>query len=142
MPSDELTLPNKALAACIRFSLEIAEDAPITTAAAASLSSLDIEGYQVENLTGLENCVSLRELNLIDGQITVLAPIQHLTKLETLWLNGNTITDLTPLQHLTSIQHLGLDACANSRKPQDPNQTGPPCGFPESRLSSLSAWEQ
>ena len=72
------------------------------------LAFLSAGGRNISDVTGLEYCVSLTELNLQDNQISDLSPLDGLTSLIWLSLASNQISDLSPLDGLTSLIWLSL----------------------------------
>ncbi|MEZ5009566.1 MAG: leucine-rich repeat domain-containing protein [Chitinophagales bacterium] len=56
----------------------------------------------------LDDVKDIEELNLVGFNITTLSGIEHFTSLSILDLEGNTISDLTPLANLTSLTFLNL----------------------------------
>ena len=63
----------------------------------------------INNLTGIEFAVNLKELHLGRNFITDISPLKNLTKLEYLDLGLNrTISDISPLRDLISLTHLSL----------------------------------
>ncbi|HPO13160.1 MAG TPA: PASTA domain-containing protein [Candidatus Hydrogenedentes bacterium] len=92
----------------------------------ASFTMLDAHGLAIADLTGLEACISLTDLNLGMNQISDLTPISGLTSL--VWLDlgfgqdiftkgggidpfqtgTNLIADITPLAGLVNLQYLSL----------------------------------
>ncbi|MCX8066157.1 MAG: hypothetical protein N3G21_13480, partial [Candidatus Hydrogenedentes bacterium] len=63
---------------------------------------LDASNLGISDLTGLEACISLQNLNLIENQIVDVSPIGGLTNLVSLKLGKNQITDISPLSGLSS----------------------------------------
>ena len=65
--------------------------------------------YQgLEDLTGLEFALNLRELKTYTTQIVDLSPLKNLTNLTSLELSDNQIADLSPLKNLTELTYLEL----------------------------------
>jgi len=103
-PPQEVNIPDVNLESALRAAL----NKPIgvlTDVDLASLTSLNANGRNISNLTGLEYCTNLTMLVLYDNQITDISPLQHLTSLRTLDLDNNQISYLRPLE-----QNSGLDA--------------------------------
>ena len=82
------------------------------------LTSLDLEGNQITDLTPLKDLTQLTDLNLLNNQITDLTPPKDLTQLTMLNLMGNQITDLTPLKDLTQLTRLWLSGNPDLTKAQ------------------------
>ena len=78
----------------------------------AQLTILDASGRQIKNLSGIESCINLTELNLSDNQLTDLTSFNgaNLPHLKTLQLNKNQLTDLSDLAgaNLPRLAVLGL----------------------------------
>ena len=72
----------------------------LTTEDLASLTRLDVERQDVQNiesLAGLEHCTALDTLNLFGSEIADLSPLSGLTTLTYLNLGHNQVADLSPL---------------------------------------------
>lgn len=69
---------------------------------------LHAKGKQIKNLSGLEKCTSLLEINFAKNEVSDLAPLKSLTNLQSLDLSNNAISDITPLEGLTGLQFLEL----------------------------------
>lgn len=75
------------------------------------LTKLETCCEPIRNLTGLQYCTSLTELNLgVRVFISDLTPISNLTGLTRLGLSYNSIRDVTPLSHLTNLTDLQLSS--------------------------------
>ena len=72
------------------------------------LTTLEADDRAIDDLTGLEHAIQLKELNLFDNDLSDLTPLAQLTKLTTLNLESNNISDLTPLAQLTKLTTLNL----------------------------------
>ena len=81
----------------------------ISKADAKKITSLNLCGYHIESLTGLDNLTNLWSLDLSNNQISDLTPLKGLNKLQNLNLSNNQISDLTPLKGLNDIHTLYLD---------------------------------
>jgi len=97
-----------------------------TELANATFTVLDAKGQEITDLTGLQACTSLTNLNLGLNQITSLAPLSGLTSLVSLdlglgediretdadidpYMTGtNLITDLSPIAGLVNLEYLNL----------------------------------
>ena len=82
---------------------------PIYPSDLERLSSLSASEKNIVDLTGLDHCTSLSELQLWDNQISDISPLANLTSLTVLDLSRNQISDISPLASLTSLTHLYLD---------------------------------
>src|SRR5947209_4712140 len=74
----------------------------------AKLSILNVAGKGITDLTGLEKCKGLADLNLHKNEVSKLDPIKDLPILQTLDLSANKISDITPLAGLVKLQRLEL----------------------------------
>ena len=74
----------------------------------AGLRVLDAADRNIIDLTGLECCFNLTELELDDNEIGDITPLSYLTNLELLNLNGNQVDDISALSNLTNLSYLYL----------------------------------
>ncbi|MFC2062339.1 leucine-rich repeat domain-containing protein [Chloroflexota bacterium] len=101
-----VTFPDANLEAAIREAIDKPEGL-IFTSDLDGLTSLKTKG--ITDLTGLEYCTNLTELDLVWNQITDISPLASLTKLTALDLRQNQISDISPLASLTNLTDLSLD---------------------------------
>lgn len=80
----------------------------ITTADMEGLTSLNAADMEIENLSGLEYALNLKELNLERNLISDLSPIQTLSSIEELGVGYNLIKDLSPLSNLKKLKLLDI----------------------------------
>jgi internalin A len=73
-----------------------------------SLDSLVADNLGITDLTGLENCVNLRRLNLGDNNISQIGQLSELFGMYDLNLQGNNIADISPLASLNNLGSLLL----------------------------------
>ncbi|MBE0431753.1 MAG: leucine-rich repeat domain-containing protein [Dehalococcoidia bacterium] len=106
-PEDGVNFPDANLEATIRTAIG-KPTGPIFPSDLEALIGLDARGKNIENLTGLEYCINLEVLFLVDNQISNLSPLAGLSKLERLFLGSNQISDISPLAGLTNLTELGL----------------------------------
>lgn len=76
------------------------------------------EGVKIVDLTGIEACVNLEDLSLVNQRITSLEPLKNLTKLKRLELRNSSnkgeggkvlyISDVSPLKNLINLEILNL----------------------------------
>ncbi len=71
-------------------------------------------GVKITDLSGLEHCINLSRLSLVNQNVTNLEPLRNLTQLEYIDLrnNGNgenVIKDISPLENLVNLRHLNLN---------------------------------
>jgi len=63
---------------------------------------------KIQEIKGLDNLESLRELRLNDNQITELKGLRSLEKLESLWLANNQINEIKNLESLSALNQIDL----------------------------------
>ncbi len=73
-----------------------------------SLIDLLADDRSIIDLTGLEQAVNLRAVNIVNNSVTDLTPLAGLDKLEQLQAGQNMITDLSALAGLSNLSSLGL----------------------------------
>jgi len=109
-----VTFPDRNLEEGIRWALDwenIKEegDEVIYAEELAKLERLWVTNNEgITDLTGLEYCTSLIELELNGNEITNISPLTALTRLTELSIYGNYITDLSPLSSLSRLTDLSL----------------------------------
>ena len=75
----------------------------------ASLTSLELWGWDIQSLAGLEHAVRVTSLGIPSyHQIVDLSPLASLTNLRELKVPGNEIVDVSPLASLTRLERLNL----------------------------------
>jgi len=112
-----LAFPDPNLEAVIRENLNKPES-PIYMADMETIIILEAQDRDISDLTGLEFCTNLQELQLSQNNISDLSPVASLTKLvvldlgsyqyESSMLLGNNISDISPLAGLTNLEELWL----------------------------------
>jgi internalin A len=65
-------------------------------------------GKGIKDLTGLEKCVNLLELNLSKNEISDVTPLKEIKNLQSLDLSHNKIVDVGPLANVGALQFLEL----------------------------------
>ena len=105
---EQAVIPDAKLRAAIAAALGKASGTTITKSEMSTLTTLDAQDADINDLTGLEFATNLTILLLDKNRITDLAPLSGLTKLNILGLVGNRITDLAPLSGLTKLKRLYL----------------------------------
>jgi hypothetical protein len=83
---------------------------PIHASELVGLASLSASDRGIEDLSGLQYCTHLTELDLISNQISDISPLANLTKLINLGLGWNQISDISPLANLTKLTNLCLSS--------------------------------
>jgi Leucine-rich repeat (LRR) protein len=74
----------------------------------AKLSILHAPGKKIKDLTGLEKCKGLADIDLSKNEVVALAPLKDMPILQTLDLSGNQIVDISALAGLVKLQRLEL----------------------------------
>jgi len=75
---------------------------------AALSDELELTGYGIEDLEGLDYCRGLIHLDLSDNRISRLYDLRNLYHLKELYLAGNRISDLSGLEGLSALEILDL----------------------------------
>jgi Leucine-rich repeat (LRR) protein len=104
---EAVTFPDPNLEAAVREVLNKPQG-DIYASELARLRGLHAGGRDIQDLTGLEYCTKLENVNLPYNQISDLSPLANLTSLLALNLAENQIRDLFPLADLTKLQALAL----------------------------------
>lgn len=69
----------------------------------ARVTKISAREEAIEDLTGIENLISLRELYLSSNGIKDITPIKNMKTLQTVSFGGNNISSIEPLNNLTNI---------------------------------------
>ena len=107
-PHDVVTIPDTNLASAIREEVGLSSDEPLTKLIMLRLTKLLAVSRNIKNLTGLENAIYLRNLNLLGNQIEDISHISQLSYLTDLSIGSNKIRDITPLKALNHLNSLFL----------------------------------
>ena len=107
---ETVNFPDKNLEKAIRDALDKPAGEAITPAELAVLTVLPARELGITDLSGIEYCTNLTELDLDYNQISDLSPLTSLTSLTLLQLNYNQINDLSLLVSLTNLTELRLQA--------------------------------
>ncbi len=99
----EFTVEDPALSGCLQQAIE---DQQLVRA--EQLESLRCSDAGISTLSGLEQFVGLRRLNLDNNQIADVAPLALLPRLELLHLRHNSLTTLAPLICAPRLSELAL----------------------------------
>ncbi len=81
---------------------------PIDSADLIGVTELDVSGFLIEDLGGVEFLVNMLTLNLSDNAIVDIAPLSGLVKIVSLDLSGNLIEDVSPLVDLDKLRNVDL----------------------------------
>ena len=77
------------------------------------LARLEAPSRGIRDLSGLERCTNLTELDLSDNEIEDISALGSFTNLKSLNLSHNLIQDISPLRNLSSLQHGVLNLSYN-----------------------------
>ncbi len=101
----EVNIPDETLRAEIEETLSIAAGTAVTSVDMLGLTSLDLGGSDISDLTGLEYATNLEELDLSDTQVEDISALASLTSLLELSLSGTPIED-EDISHLSGLINL------------------------------------
>ena len=101
-------IPDANLERAIREELGLSSKVPVTQQEMLLLDTLTARDAEIEDLTGLEYAIQVREIFLERNQVRDITPLRGLTNLKVLYLSKNPISDLSPLSGLVSLQRLDL----------------------------------
>ena len=104
-----VTFPDGNLEAAIRDALGKPACEEIMAAELANLTTLWALFSDITDLTGLEYCTNLTELNIYGNQISNISALSSLTNLSQLRLNYNQISDISPLASLVNLGYVSLN---------------------------------
>lgn len=104
---EEIVFPDAALEAVVRRATET-PSGPITAESLARLEKITIYDTEVRDLTGLERCVNLVNLNCQSNKVENIACLARMPQLKQAWLPGNAIRDLSALAGLPNLTELGI----------------------------------
>ncbi len=103
-----VTMPNQNLHAKIAETLGKSVNGQITVADLLTLTKLDANNANINDLTGLEHASNLTTLHLNNNSITDAKQILGLTQLRLVSLDNNRLSDVTALGQLTALDTLSL----------------------------------
>jgi len=104
---ETVTFPDPNLEAAIRAAIG-KPTGPICPSDLEGLTALGAYQKNITDLTGLDHCTSLTELDLRFNQISDISPLANLTNLTALTLWQNPLSDISPLAGLTKLWRLYL----------------------------------
>ena len=109
-PPEKPIFKDKKLEAAVRkFIFEKRDnDKPIVEADLVNLSTIQANGLELTDLSGLEKCQSLASLDLSNNKIANLQPLKTLAKIQYLNLANNQIEDISPLSEIPALQYIEL----------------------------------
>jgi len=70
--------------------------------------SLDLSDYDLSNISGIEHCLYINELNLSGNNIEKIGKLAGLMRLQYLFLSNNSIENVSPLENLENLKELDL----------------------------------
>lgn len=70
--------------------------------------TLDLSDYDISDLSGIENCIYLEELNLSDNSIEKIGKMSALAELKTLYISGNQIENIDVLGGLVKLKEIDI----------------------------------
>lgn len=103
-------IPDKALEAAVRRQVFEKRDKPdeLTEDDLKKVFILDGKNKGIKDLTGLEKCPNLAEINLAGNEIEKVDALKDLKNLQSLDLSKNKIVDITPIANIKALQFLEL----------------------------------
>jgi hypothetical protein len=103
-------IPDKNLEAVVRAVIFDKKDKPdeLTEEDLKKVFILEGKGKGIKDLTGLEKCVNLAQLNLAKNEIVDVGPLKELKHLQSLDLSKNKIVDVAPIGTIAALQFLEL----------------------------------
>ncbi len=72
------------------------------------LTDLNLEGWDITDLEGIQYCANVKKLKLSFNSLTDIGPLESMSGLTDLNLNFNYVTDISPIRGLTNLLKLGL----------------------------------
>ncbi|GIX00692.1 MAG: hypothetical protein KatS3mg111_4024 [Pirellulaceae bacterium] len=108
--ADDSIFPDKALESAVRKEVfaKRYNDEPLTKEDVKNISQVHGKGLGIKDLTGLEFCVAVQEIDLEDNEIADIGPLAGLKLLLSINLAGNKIESVEPLKDLDRVQYLEL----------------------------------
>ena len=107
----QVTLPDANLEDIIREAISKPKG-PINISDLESLTTLEAEEMGISNLTGLEYCVNLYELDLSSNNISDISPLIENSGLaveDTVYLNGNPLSTTSINVYIPQLETRGVD---------------------------------
>ena len=108
--ADAPLFPDPDLEAAVRAQVYGKRDnkEPLTVDDVKSLSGISAKGKPIKDLSGLERCAVLAQLEISNAEVTDLSALRGLTNIQLLTLNNNRIQDVSPLAGMNHLQYLDL----------------------------------
>ena len=104
--TNETGFVDDCLVTAIKKELGLDESAELTQKDLETVEELVLMSGYITDLSGIEQCVNLKHLDLSGNSVSDISAISNLKKLETLDLSGNSVSNLAPLTNLTNLQTL------------------------------------
>ena len=101
-------IPEPNLRAAFETTLKVAPGTPIAPVQIETLTSFEVRGATIHDLTGLELATNLSDLTLVANGIAEVSVLSGLPSLTELNLGNNLISDISPLVGLTNLTELLL----------------------------------
>jgi len=105
-PSMGIYIPDPELEYALRRLLKRPVPEEIYKCDIESITSLDLTGFHISDLTGLEHFIALENLIIKSGEINDLGPLTNLTHLNYLDIVFNNFDNISPLANLTNLNYL------------------------------------
>ncbi len=104
IPGASVHIPDPNLRAVIEEALGKSSGATITAEKIATLTYLEADGMDIQDLEGLQFATNLQSLNLRGNPLSDLSPLSSLTGLKEVRFSGESLSDLSPLTGLTNLE--------------------------------------
>ena len=107
---EEIKFKDNNMGRAVREKLGITnENTRIYKSTVRDVKILDLAGFNIKDIDGIQMFEGLKELNLSNNKISNLEPLEDMFYLENLNLSENKIEDLEPLKDLRSLNYLNLN---------------------------------
>ena len=108
IPGASVHIPDANLREVIVETLGKAPNTAITAQEMATLTYIEAEGMDIQNLEGLQFATNLEELRLRGNALSDLSPLSGLTTLKEVEVSGESLSNLSPLAGLTNLEGVGF----------------------------------
>jgi len=108
IPGESVHIPDANLRAVITEALGKAPSLAITAEDMATLTHLDAQGMDIQDLEGLQFAANLEKLNLRGNPLSDLSPLSGLITVKEVKLTGESLSDLSPLAGLINLEGVGF----------------------------------
>ncbi len=103
---DVVVFPDPVLDSIMHGVTGVPEGNDIYASNLSPITSLDVNGMGITDITGLEYCINMQSLNLRDNPITNISPLSTMTNMWSLAMTNMSITDISPVAGMTVIDSL------------------------------------